>query len=205
MKLFTNPLSGYCHRVELLLSLLSLPCDRIRVDLSPGAARPDEFLAASPWGQVPVLIDGEAIICESTAILVYLTCKCGARQWLPETPAQAARVQAWLSRASGQGVAGLSLARMIRRFGVRGDLAAAQRSALWLLAHMNRELDGTAFLAGEAATVADVALYGYVAAAPEGGIDLMPFDAVRRWLGAVEQLPRFVPFGRQQPLQPPSA
>jgi len=199
MKLYTNPLSGYCHRVELLLSLLSLPCDHIRVDLSPSAPRPKEFLAANPWGQVPVLVDGEAAICESTAILVYLASKTGSRQWLPVTPLQAALVQAWLSRAAGQGVAGLSRARMIRRFGAMDNLATAQRDALRLLTHMDRELTASSFLAGDAPTLADIALYAYVAAAPEGGIDLTPFGAVGRWLHAIEKLPRFVPFGRHRP------
>jgi glutathione S-transferase len=194
MKLYTNPLSGYCHRAELLLSLLSLEYDRVLVDRSRSTPRPDDFLVASPWRQAPILIDDAATIIESTAILVYLAKKTAASHWLPQTPLEAALVETWLSRASGAGISGLSHARLIRRFGARGDLARAQKGALWLLEHMNRDLGSCAFLAADAPTLADVAMYAYVAAADEGGIDLGPFARIIKWLASIERLPGFVPF-----------
>ena len=47
-----------------------------------------------------------------------------------------------------------------------------------------------------AATVADVALYAYVALAPEGGVPLDPYPAVCAWLARIGYLPRFVPMRR---------
>jgi glutathione S-transferase len=41
-----------------------------------------------------------------------------------------------------------------------------------------------------------VALYSYVAAAPEGNVDLASYGAVRAWLARIEALPGFVPFPR---------
>ena len=43
-------------------------------------------------------------------------------------------------------------------------------------------------------TIADVALYSYIASAPEGNVDLSPYPAIRQWLERVEALPGFVPF-----------
>ena len=52
------------------------------------------------------------------------------------------------------------------------------------------------FLAGDAPTVADVALYSYTAHAPEGGVSLEPYGNVRPWLARIEALPGFVPMRR---------
>lgn len=133
IKLYTNPLSGYCHRVELLLSLLSLGYEVVRINLAQPRRQLADLLAANSWGQIPVLVDGDTTVVESTAILVYLANKTGATRWLPRTPLEAARVEAWLSRAGGAGIRALSDARMICRFGARGNLAEAQKQGSWLL------------------------------------------------------------------------
>ena len=49
------------------------------------------------------------------------------------------------------------------------------------------------WLAAEHPTIADVACYSYVAHAPEGGIMLEPYPAIREWLRRVEELPDFKP------------
>jgi glutathione S-transferase len=48
------------------------------------------------------------------------------------------------------------------------------------------------FLAAAHPTIADVALYTYTAHAPEGGVSLEPYPALRAWLARIEALPRFV-------------
>ncbi|OJH33666.1 glutathione binding-like protein [Cystobacter ferrugineus] len=57
-------------------------------------------------------------------------------------------------------------------------------------------LANRSFLVGEAATLADVALYSYTAHAPEGGVSLEPYGSVRAWLARIEALPGFVPMRR---------
>ncbi len=58
---------------------------------------------------------------------------------------------------------------------------------------MDAHLARQGFLATDATpTVADIALYTYTAHAPEGGISLEPYAHIRRWLQAIEALPRFV-------------
>lgn len=48
------------------------------------------------------------------------------------------------------------------------------------------------FLAGESATIADVAMYSYTAHAPEGGVSLSDYPAIGRWPARIEALPGFV-------------
>lgn len=203
IRLYGHPLSGHAHRVALMLSLLGLPYRTIDVDLVHGAHKAPAFVARNnPFGQVPVLEDGDFAIADSNAILVYLAGRYDpSGRWLPRDPQGAARVQQWLAVAAGQLAYGPALARFIKLFGRQGDLERAQAIARHLLEVLDHELAARPWLAGDAATIADVALYAYTALAPEGGVPLEPYPHVRAWLRRVEALPGFVPMkSSQQPL-----
>ena len=58
---------------------------------------------------------------------------------------------------------------------------------------MEAHLEDKAFLLGEERTLADIAHYSYIALAPEGGLSLADFPAVRAWLERLEALPGFLP------------
>lgn len=192
--LYSFPLSGHAHRVTLLLSLLGLPYRRVDVDLRGGEHKQPPFLALNAFGQVPVLEDEGAVIADSNAILVYLAKRYqGQARWLPEDALGAAAVQRWLSVAAGQLASGPNAARLATLFGVPDPGGAAQARTHALLAVMDTELDRRDWLAGEAATIADVACYAYVALAPEGNVSLQDYPRVRAWLARVEALPGFVP------------
>lgn len=193
IRLHDFELSGHAHRVRLFLSLLGLPVERVPLDLPGGAHRRPEFLALNPFGQVPVIEDGEVVLADSNAILVYLASRYDlSGRWLPRDPVAAAHVQRWLSVAAGQLAYGPARARVLTVFRRAGDLAEAQATARSLFEVMEAELGGRAFLAGEAPTIADVALYSYTARAPEGGVPLEPFPRIRAWLARIEALPGFV-------------
>ena len=192
--LYSFPLSGHAHRVTLLLSLLGLPYRRVDVDLRGGEHKQQPFLALNAFGQVPVLEDEGAVIADSNAILVYLAKRYqGQARWLPEDALGAAAVQRWLSVAAGQLASGPNAARLATLFGVPDPGGAAQARTHALLAVMDAELGRRDWLAGEAATIADVACYAYVALAPEGNVSLQDYPRVRAWLARVEALPGFVP------------
>lgn len=203
IRLHRMALSGHCHRVELLLSLLSLPYELIDVDLRSGAHKTSEFLARNPFGQVPVIEDGDVTLADSNAILVYLEARYAPGKWMPSDPAAAARVQQWLSIAAGPIAFGPAAARSIALFGKPDDPAPCRTRAHQLFDVMDRELKQRAWLAGPRATLADLANYGYVACAPEGGVFLDQYPAIRAWLNRVEALPGFVPMARKPALRQP--
>ncbi|MCA9694598.1 MAG: glutathione S-transferase, partial [Myxococcales bacterium] len=153
-----------------------------------------EFLALNPMGQVPVIDDGGVVLADSNAILVYLARRYDrAGRWYPvDEPAQAARVQRWLSIAAGELRYGPAFARAAKVFGVAIDEALTQSTSARVLALLERSLAGAAFLVGDGPTIADVALYTYTAHAPEGGLSLAPYPNLRAWLERVEALPGFV-------------
>ncbi len=196
MKLYAHPLSGHSHRAQLFLSLLGQPAEIIEVDLARGAHKQPAFLTINRFGQVPVLVDDAVTIADSNGILVYLAKKLGRTDWLPESPAEAAAVQRWLSVAAGQIAFGPAAARLITVFGAKFNAEEVIARAHAVLKVVDDELAAQPWLTGRQPTIADVALYSYIARAPEGNVDLAGYPQVRQWLARIEALPGFVPFAR---------
>ncbi|MCE3026672.1 glutathione S-transferase family protein [Salinicola sp. DM10] len=193
IKLYRNPKSGHCHRVELMLALLDIPYENVDLDMANGAHREPAYLSISPLGQVPAIDDNGLTLADSNAILVYLVERYGdAARWIGSEPLEKARVQRWLSIAAGEIAHGPCAARLVTVFGAPLDHDAAKASSHTLLAMMETHLDGRAWLASDHPTLADIAGYSYIAHAPEGGVSLDPYPQVHAWLGRIEALPRFV-------------
>ncbi|MGV7030640.1 glutathione S-transferase family protein [Methylobacterium symbioticum] len=194
MKLYHHPLSGHAHRAWLFLSLLGVPHEAIEVDLKAGAHKRPEFLALNPFGQVPVLDDDGTVVSDSNAILVYVARKLGRTDWLPEDAEGEAAVQRWLSVAAGELAYGPAAARLVTVFGANFRPEEVIGRAHTLLGRLEAHLTGREWLVGERPTVADVALYSYLARAPEGNVDLSSYVNVNAFLRRIEALPGFVPF-----------
>lgn len=197
IKLYRNPKSGHCHRVELMLALLGLPYETIDMDMANGAHKAPEFLKVSPFGLVPAIDDNGYGLADSNAILVYLvqTYAKGAH-WMPVEAKEAAEVQRWLTVAADNIYAGPCAARLVKVFGTSHDHAAALSKSHGLFKVMEAHLEGRDWLATENPTIADVAGYSYIAHAPEGGVDLAPYPKLRGWLARIEALPKFVAMAR---------
>jgi glutathione S-transferase len=190
--------SGHAHRVVLLLRMLEIP---FRFVPTPAdVRRSPEFLRLNPLGQVPVLQDGEILIADSNAILVYLAKRYApGSRWLPEDALGAARVQRWFAIAAGELAFGPALARRIVQWNSPGDRQRALEIGESLFRFMEAHLEANQYLLATHATLADLACYSYTAHAPEGGLSLRPYPAIRAWLARIEALPRFEPM-RRSPL-----
>jgi glutathione S-transferase len=196
------PWSGHSHRVRLFLSLLGLPYEKIPVDMLRNEHKDPEYLKLSPLGQVPTLVDGDTVITDSTAALVYLALEHGDERWLPRDPAAAARVQRWLSTASGELYRGPVQARSAKKWRRDVDYPRAVQWAERLFHWMESELAGRSWLAADHPTIADVAMYSYIRVADEGELDITPYASILRWLAEVEALPGFEPMPRMQSVDP---
>lgn len=197
IKLYGFSLSGHVHRVELFLSLLDLPYDFIPVDVKNGAHKQPDFIAMHPFGQVPVIDDNGTILWDSNAVLVYLA-KTYAPDttWLPKDPVKAAQVQQWFSVSASLLFNGPATARVVTLLGIDLDYDLAQAVSKRLLRVLESELDQHAFLTGDHANLADIAMYTYVYLAPDGGVDLSPYPRVNEWLDRVGRLDGFLPMKR---------
>jgi len=194
IKLYRHALSGHSHRAELFLALLGLEAELVDVDLAAGAHKQTDFLVKNRFGQVPVLEDGDTVIADSNAILVYLANRYdSSNAWLPLDAVAAAEVQRFLSVAAGAVASGPAAARLVNVFGAALDHQRAIELARNVLGVLDSHLQGRDWLVGENPTIADLANYAYIAHAPEGDVSLESYPNVRAWLGRVEALPGFVP------------
>ena len=201
MKLYRFALSGHSHRAELFLSLLGVTYEKVDIDLLKGEQKHAAFLQKNAFGEVPVLEDGDNIIADSNAILVWLAMKYDtSKSWYPQAVESIAGVQRWLSVASGRLAYSLNHLRMIKAFGMQmynlEQASVIAESTLHAMqAHLEKRYQANSkWLAGDSPTIADVACYSHVASAEEGGVDLGSWSHVQSWMQSMEKLPRFLPF-----------
>ncbi|SFO35318.1 glutathione S-transferase [Mesorhizobium sp. NFR06] len=197
MKLYDYVLSPSCYKARLMAALTGVKLDIRPVDFHPGAEhRGPELMALNPAGSIPILEDGDLILTESSAMLVYLAAK-AAPQWLGnDTALQAARVQQWLSfshRLTGS----LGAARLHEMLLRPGDIATLQWQGMAALRELEaglveQHIRGQRFLASDRPTIADVACFPYVALAPDGGVSLDPYPSIRLWSRAIRSLEGFI-------------
>jgi len=92
--LFEHPMSPYAQKCKL--ALLEKRVDfvaRTPDGLGSGTTDSDAFTAASPRGEVPVLLDDDVKVFDSTVILEYIEERWPTPALLPGTPAERARVR----------------------------------------------------------------------------------------------------------------
>jgi glutathione S-transferase len=175
-------------KVGLMLGLCGAQFDYKHVNLGAGEHKTPEFLAKSRFGQVPVLQDGDAFICQSNVILQYLADKFG--KFGGRTPAEKLRIAEWLAWDLDRMAGGVGLTRGLTRF-MQQDPAVVNFTRArgeQALAQLDRHLGTSKFLAGSQPSIADVAIFPWVATAEEGGFDIVRWPNVRAWAERVLNL-----------------
>ncbi|HML91848.1 glutathione S-transferase [Methyloceanibacter sp.] len=191
-KLHDLELSGNCYKVRLFSALLGLDIEIVPVDFMGGAHKTPAFLEKNPFGEIPVLEDGDLVLRDSQAILVYLARKYGGETWLPTDPAGMAEVMTWLMAAENEIARGPNDARLHDKFGFPIDVEKARENSARILGLMEARLSKNDWLALDRPTVADIACMPYVGLSHEGGVSLDPYPAIRAWIARVKALPGFV-------------
>jgi glutathione S-transferase len=202
MKLYSHPESGNSYKVRLLLSFLGVEHEVVDVDLFQDEQHQPAYLAINPRGEVPALQDGDVLLRDSAAILVYVAGRHGAPAWWPQDPAGQAEVVEWLAFAASWVQYGVFTARALVSFGIPANglppdfpesLEAARVRGTRSLEILDDHLAGREWLCGGRPTIADIAVFPYIALAPMGDIELTPYKAVCAWIERFERLPGFIP------------
>jgi glutathione S-transferase len=194
IKLYGHEISGNSYKARLLLSLLNLEYEWIKIDLLKGEQKSPEYLAMNPFAQVPLLIDGETQVADAQAILVYLARQYGGDRWLPLDAIPLSQVVRWLSTTAGEVRQGVENARLYHLFGAATNInieRATQKSA-FILTQLNQHLSTRAWLEFDRPTIADIAVFPYVALARDGKIDLDAYSHVLTWIDRIKQLPGYI-------------
>jgi len=192
--------SPYAWRVWLALEHKKLAYDLRMLSFSDGDLKKPEFLNFNPRGRVPVIVDGDFALSESTAIVEYLEEQYPATPPLfPGATRERALVRRWIadiddSVDSAMGRMGESV------FGKGADadaLAKARAGLLKELDYVAGHIEGD-YLAGAQLTAADFALYPTVAMLarydlrkPELGMVAACPPALAAWAKRIEGLPYF--------------
>lgn len=193
MKLYDLGPSGNCYKVRLFAALAGIDLEIVPVDFLGGEHKRPPLTELNPWGELPILVDGDVVLRDSQAILVYLAGACGGAAWLPLEPALQAQVVQWLSTAANEIQHGPAAARLVDKFGYKIDKPDSLRKADRILGLLEAHLTKHDWLAVGRPTIADCAVYPYVVLAPEGGIDLAPYPAIGRWMARIAALPGYAP------------
>ena len=192
LTLFDYLPSRNAWKVRQLLAHLGMPYRSQIVSIFEGEGRDPAFLALNPSGRVPVLQleDGRALA-ESNAILAYLA---DGTPYLPSDPFERAKVHQWLSfeQENVESVIGA-----LRHWTMTGKVSkrdpaiveGKRKGALRTLAILDEQLSQRPFIAGDAYTIADIALFAYAARAEEAGIPLAPYPHFRAWVERVAAQP----------------
>ncbi len=182
-------------KCRILLRRLELPYEAVTVDLFKGETRTGRHFARNPDGRIPVLeLDSGETIPESGAILLYLAER---TPLLPADGLARARVNQWMLFEQNRIEAELGYARFLRLSGRHEQMAEVYANRVErgrdALGALDRGLaaGGGPFVAGPDYSVADIALYGYVACAGDAGVDPRGFSRVDAWLDRVEATPLF--------------
>jgi glutathione S-transferase len=196
--LWNYDLDDACYRVRLMASLTGVTLRLRSVDAFPGKEQlGPEMLALNPLGRLPLFQDGALTLAQTEAILLHLA-RTGPRgsAYLPGDVEGLARMHDWLL-FSVRDLSAPATARAVAMFGIAGDvvvLGHAARHGLRLLEdHMVAQGHlGLGFVAGTAASVADVALFPAFALCRDFNLDHDAFPALRLWARRIRRLAGFV-------------
>jgi glutathione S-transferase len=193
--LYDNPVSGNCYKVRLIFSLLDIEFERRQLSVVDHSGRAEALDGLSPSLNVPtVVLEDSRPLAESNAILWYFA---DGTRYLPDDPYERAQVLQWMFFEQYKHEPGIAVVRFWVAISGNTPPAAdieTRRTAGYLaLDVMEQHLGDHEYFVGESFTIADISLYAYTHVAPEGGFDLEPYPAVRRWLEQVGAQPGIIP------------
>lgn len=168
-------------KVGLMLNMLGVPWDYKHMNLQGGDHKTPGYAKINRFQQVPALADSEETVVQSNVILQYLAEKFG--KFGGKTPTERRRIAEWLAWDLDR-LTSLGQVRFIKRFGnetntpALGLLEPRARAALEFL---DRHLGQSKFVAGMFPTIADIAIFAWIAIAEEAGFDPANFPNIRDW------------------------
>lgn len=192
MELYDLELSGNCYKVRLFLALIEQPYTLRPVDFLNGEHKNAEFIERNAFGEIPVLVDGDLILRDSQAILMYLARKFDKTDWFPNDLIDETKIVQWLMVAESEIARGPNDARLHDKFGYELDIDLARDKSKRILTILNEHLSNRNWLELDRPTIADLACFPYIALSHEGGVTLEPYPALQSWINRIKALPNFV-------------
>jgi glutathione S-transferase len=193
IRLYDYPDCPFCQKVRVVLAEKDLEFEKVLVDLHKGEQKTSEFLKLNPYGKVPVLIDDDVVVYDSTIINEYLDEEYPNPPLMPEDSAGRARVRLLEDFGDNSFIppAGLMLAELHKPEGDRDAerLRRCHAEVTRVLARLEAHLEGREFLAGDF-SLADIAFVPRVLLLSQLGIELdARLHNVAAWIGRLRERP----------------
>lgn len=198
MKLYGFPPSPNTWKVRALAAHLGVPLEFEFVDLSKGAQYTPAYLALSPSGRTPTLVDGDFKLWESNAILQYIAGKSANSLWPNDDAKKRADIARWqfwqLAHWGAEACQPLTFQRLVKKImnlgppdeaAVAKGIEAFNKEAKMLDAHLAKQ----PHLVGRDLTIADFAVAAPLLYAKEADMPIGPYTHLRSWFDRVAALP----------------
>ncbi len=201
MKLYHHPFSSNARRALMIAKRLDLAVELELVDLPTGAQHKPEFLALNPNGAVPVLVDGDLVLTESNAIMIYFCEKAGeaGRALYPADAQGRAHVNRWLFWTAshlGPAIAGLNFENNLKKMFGQGEADPAQVARhegffKKFAGVLDGELAKREWVASNALSLADFCVAAPLMYAGAAKLPLAGLEHLARWFDRVQALPEW--------------
>jgi glutathione S-transferase len=189
--------SGNGYKVRLTAKHLNIPYRLVQMDIARGATRTPEYLAKNANGRIPLLeVPGRGFLAESHAIISYLA---EGSELMPGDAWQRANLWHWLCFEQYHVEPNIGTARFWLNSLGKTPAELGERLSEKLakgheaLAVLEMGLQGREYLVADRFTLADISLYAYTHVAPEGGVSLEAYPAIRAWMLRIASQPRHAP------------
>jgi glutathione S-transferase len=185
------------RRVLALAKHLGIDVELFEVDLMAGGLQVPEFAAINPNKKVPVLVDGDHVLWESSAIMAYLCIKAGSDLWPARNAAEQVEVLRWLSWNDchwSPAVAPFYFEHVVKStFGLGQPdhelLKSSVPNLLKFAAVLDEHLSGSSHAACGRLTIADFQLASMANYWRESEMPFESYPNIVRWIEALQQIP----------------
>ena len=194
-RLYDSQFSGNAWKVRLVMRELDMSFERATLNLAGGDAKSPAFGKINRFRRVPVLQlpDGTNLV-ESGSILLFLA---EASSLLPDEPAQRAQTTSWLFFEQADLLKPLGLPRFYHLRGMAEHMhmkiAELQEAGYRALDILEGWIEPRTWLANDTLSIADFAVYPYVALAGEGGYEMDRYPGIGAWVKRIEERPSWQP------------
>src|SRR5262249_22031458 len=194
LKLYDYPDCPFCQKVRVVLAEKDLEYEKVFVDLRRGEQKAPEFLALNPYGKVPVLVDDDEVIYDSTIINEYLEEEYPLPRLMPEDSQGRSRVRLLEDYCANSFIPPTTmLLSQLRKPEAERDQPRVDQARDELrrcLFFLRDRLDGKQYLVGSEFTLADAAFAPRMMVLGRLGFEFEPaLASVQAWLDRIRARP----------------
>jgi len=194
LTLYDYPDCPFCQKVRVVLAEKDLEFEKIFVDLRRQEQKSPDFLRLNPYGKVPVLVDEDEVIYESTIINEYLEDEYPIPRLMPEDSGGRARVRLLEDYCDNSFIpATTTLLAQLRKTEAERDMQRVDQAREDLrrgLYFLSDRLGQQEFLVGKEFTLADAAFAPRIMVIGRLGVELEPaLGNVQAWIERIRARP----------------